>query len=508
MVDLEAPDATILLIHDDELADVREMLDELGLGFEESTPLRTSSEDYLNATIVISGPRFLLDPTQAGDPGGAVRIAIVESTSKTLRTMLSRSGIEWLVRRPFHPAALRLLLLHCIYQGPEKRSAARVSIGAAIRYQSGWSKRGALLAEISARDCRILAPRPVPVGKPLKLRLPLELAGRPPLVLDGRVVRTAKEGDGAHEVCVLFDPLGLDENLRLKELVEAHSQGPAMLEGPDQRLTRNRPRDPDASARVVRSVIHCGGREPRGEDSEKATVEASEKATAETSEEAAVEAFEKAWIEASEKAAVKTSEKAVVEASEKAAVKTSKKATVETSEEAALETSEKAAVEAFEKATVEAFEKAWVEASEKAIVETPERAAVETSEGATEERRADPRHAFHRRVIALGEQATRVLVGRDLSLRGMRVDPSPNLRLDQDLQIAIHVPGSDTPLVFDVHVDRDDGERGMVLGFRNLSRSAAAYLEDVLGELPGLQTTSSADGPGVAHVVSEIVTSD
>ena len=500
MMDLEAPDATILLIHDDELADVREMLDELGLGFEESTPLRTSSEDYRNAKIVISGPRFLLDPAQAGDPGGAVRIAIIESTSKTLRTMLSRSGIEWLVRRPFHPAALRLLLLHCIYQGPEKRSATRVSIGAAIRYQSGWSKRGALLAEISARDCRILAPRPVPVGKPLKLRLPLELAGRPPLVLDGRVVRTAKEGDGAHEVCVLFDPLGLDENRRLKELVEAHSRGPAMLEGSDQRLTRDRPRDPDASAREVRSVIHCGGREPGGEDSEKATVEASEKATVETSEEAAVEAFEKAWIEASEKAAVKTSEKAVVEASEKAAVKTSKKATVETSEEAALETSEKAAVEAFERA--------WVEASEKAIVETPERAAVETSEGATEERRADPRHAFHRRVIALGEQATRVLVGRDLSLRSMRVDPSPNLRLDQDLQIAIHVPGGDTPLVFDVHVDRDDGERGMVLGFRNLSRSAAAYLEDVLGELPGLQTTSSADGPGVAHVVSEIVTSD
>ncbi len=508
MVDLEAPDATILLIHDDELADVRETLDELGLGFKESTPLRTSSEDYLNAKIVISGPRFLLDPAQAGDPGGAVRIAIIESTSKTLRTMLSRSGIEWLVRRPFHPAALRLLLLHCIYQGPEKRSATRVSIGAAIRYQSGWSKRGALLAEISARDCRILAPRPVPVGTPLKLRLPLELAGRPPLVLDGRVVRTAKEGDGAHEVCVLFDPLGLDENLRLKELVEAHSQGPAMLEGPDQRLTRNPSRDPDASARVVRSVIHCGGREPRGEDSEKATVEASEKATAETSEEAAVEAFEKAWIEASEEAAVEASEKAAVEASEEAAVKTSKKATVETSEEAALETSEKAAVEAFEKATVEAFEKAWVEASEKAIVETPERAAVETSEGGTEERRADPRHAFHRRVIALGEQATRVLVGRDLSLRGMRVDPSPNLRLDQDLQIAIHVPGSDTPLVFDVHVDRDDGERGMVLGFRNLSRPAAAYLEDVLGELPGLQTTSSSDGPGAAHVVSEIVTSD
>ena len=107
-------------------------------------------------------------------------------------------------------------------------------------------------------------------------------------------------------------------------------------------------------------------------------------------------------------------------------------------------------------------------------------------------------------MIALGQQATRVLVGRDISARGMRVAPSPVLQLDQELQIAIHVPGNDTPLVLDVRVDRDDGERGMVLSFRDLSPTAAAYLEGVIDDLPGLEATSSLDG-SAAHVLSEIL---
>ena len=143
MVDLEAPGATMLLIHDGELADVRELLDELGLSFKESRPRTTEDDDYRVAPIVIATPQYLSSRLHAGEVGSGIRIAIIEDHAKTLLAMLTRGGVDWFVRRPFHPAALRGLLLHCIYQGPEKRSARRVSIGAAVHFQTGWRKRGA-----------------------------------------------------------------------------------------------------------------------------------------------------------------------------------------------------------------------------------------------------------------------------------------------------------------------------------------------------------------------------
>ena len=53
MVDLEAPGA-ILLVHGGELADVRELLDELGLGFAESSPRTTDLQDYRDASVVLA----------------------------------------------------------------------------------------------------------------------------------------------------------------------------------------------------------------------------------------------------------------------------------------------------------------------------------------------------------------------------------------------------------------------------------------------------------------------
>lgn len=406
MVDLEAPGA-ILLIHDGELVDVRALLDEIGLGYAESSPRTTDLRDYLAASVVLAMPQYLASRLQRGEAGTAVRIAIIEEKARTLRALLARGGVEWLVRRPFHPTALRGLLLHCIYQGPEKRKAQRVSIGAAVHFQAGWRKRGALLAEISTRDCRILASKPVDVGRRLKLRLPAELAGRRVLHLDGRVVRTSRTQDGAgsHEICILFDPLESRESQRLKDLVAAHAQGPAVLKGAAARhLDRNRKQDPAEEVRVRRSLISFGG-PARREGSDAAP-------------------------------------------------------------------------------------------------------AVDSALAAGgEERRADSRHAFRRRVIALSQEATRVLVGRDISLRGMRIDPTRTLEVGNELQIAIHVPGSETPLVLDVRVDRDDGPQGLLLHFVDLTRTAASYLEDMIGGLPGL-AASAGSGGEQAFVVSEIVEND
>jgi hypothetical protein len=132
--------------------------------------------------------------------------------------------------------------------------------------------------------------------------------------------------------------------------------------------------------------------------------------------------------------------------------------------------------------------------------------AESASEAEGEERRRASRHAYAgRRVVALGQQAARVLIGRDLSVGGMRVDRAPNLQPGQVLQLAIHVSAGETPLVVRAEIVRDDGERGFALRFCDLSNSAERYLAKMVGALPVLE-----DGGGQGHglVVSEIIDRD
>lgn len=119
------------------------------------------------------------------------------------------------------------------------------------------------------------------------------------------------------------------------------------------------------------------------------------------------------------------------------------------------------------------------------------------------DRRNAPRHAMDRRVIALGEAATRVLMGRDISLGGMRVNPNPLLVVGQDVRLAIHVRDQDLPLVVTAKVHRDDGERGIVLRFHRLEPASSRLLDRMLETLP--VTEPDGDDPDACLIVSEIL---
>jgi hypothetical protein len=118
------------------------------------------------------------------------------------------------------------------------------------------------------------------------------------------------------------------------------------------------------------------------------------------------------------------------------------------------------------------------------------------------ERRGDTRHAYPRRVIGHGSLRPLVLIGRDLSFGGMRVDPSPELPLGSGLQVALHVRAGTTPLVLRARVQRDDGERGLFLRFEDVSAAQRDYLDGMLALLPAVD----AEGRGV--VVSQLVDED
>jgi hypothetical protein len=110
-------------------------------------------------------------------------------------------------------------------------------------------------------------------------------------------------------------------------------------------------------------------------------------------------------------------------------------------------------------------------------------------------------------VIALGEESARVLLGRDLSPGGMRVEANSKLDVGAEVQIALHVCSGQDPLVVSARVERDDGPEGLVLQFLGLSGGEVSYLRDMLNCLPELTACSEGD-ENVPLVVSEILAAD
>jgi hypothetical protein len=110
-----------------------------------------------------------------------------------------------------------------------------------------------------------------------------------------------------------------------------------------------------------------------------------------------------------------------------------------------------------------------------------------------------PAPATVARRAALAEEADHVLVGRDISISGMRVDPSPLLGLGRDVRLAIHAGAGDEPLVVTAKVHRDEGEQGVVLRFHQLSESASHQLHAVIDQLPLLEP--SRDGGGIVSKI-------
>ena len=107
--------------------------------------------------------------------------------------------------------------------------------------------------------------------------------------------------------------------------------------------------------------------------------------------------------------------------------------------------------------------------------ETAEEASIWESE-----RRRGARVPYDRRIVALDEEAARVLVGRDLSRGGMRIATNPSVRIGDVLRIALHSGSQSNPVMVIAKASRDDGN-GMILTFDDLSPAQLDQLEKIIG---------------------------
>ncbi|MBW2312956.1 MAG: PilZ domain-containing protein [Deltaproteobacteria bacterium] len=349
---------SVLLLDDGELCDVRRLLDEIGVDF---VHLRGASisdglEPPRDLLLTTSRRAQTIPRATSPDGGVPVRVVVANEEAETLRERLRRDGVDFLVRRPVHSEALRLLVLRSLYRGPEKRRGIRVPFGVAVECRVGAIGTDAVLAELSTGGCRLVVPRTpqplAPVGAGLVVTIPPSEDVAEPLSLYGTVLRTHEEDSDEVSLAIGFGDL-------------------------------------DA-------------------------------------------------------------------------------------------------------------------AHEAALAQTLLRRAVGHN-GSPSERREHPRRLFDETITALNREASSALVGRDVSLGGMRVDAHPDLKLGDELVLEIYGLANSEPSEVHATVVRDDGPDGFGLRFDHVTPELARRLEELVTVLPSIEPLGDGESAAMGTVLSRII---
>jgi len=104
----------------------------------------------------------------------------------------------------------------------------------------------------------------------------------------------------------------------------------------------------------------------------------------------------------------------------------------------------------------------------------------------TRERR-DDRRQYEERLTALSDRTPHLLVARDLSAEGLRVDLLHWAEIGSELRISFPVPGAGPPIAVAARVARHDGAHGTLLRFEAIvpeQRDAIGRLLTLLHPLP------------------------
>ena len=184
---------SVLLLDDGELDDVQGILDDLGMAYGRVRGGAIARNTPAPTRLLISTPRRIdaVHMPKGGHAGsdGLTRIVVVNEDSTTLRAKLREIGFDYMVRRPVHPEALRLLILHCLYTGDERRGEPRVPVGFEVSFRTGLLPRRAALVDLSSRGCRLLSRFALEPGKRITLQIPHAIGSTEALTLRGRVIR-------------------------------------------------------------------------------------------------------------------------------------------------------------------------------------------------------------------------------------------------------------------------------------------------------------------------------
>ena len=116
------------------------------------------------------------------------------------------------------------------------------------------------------------------------------------------------------------------------------------------------------------------------------------------------------------------------------------------------------------------------------------------------DRREQPRAIYQREVTAQTAGSTLVLLARDLSQQGMRIDSQSGLRVGQMLRLTIFGGPQQRPAVVPARVTHDDGEQGMVLSFEQVAPQVQHCLDEIVTASPAIEVLTASES-GTSHMV-------
>lgn len=121
------------------------------------------------------------------------------------------------------------------------------------------------------------------------------------------------------------------------------------------------------------------------------------------------------------------------------------------------------------------------------------------------DRRGQPRGAFSGTVVATADGARRVLMGRDLSAGGMRIERLPGIDVGDHFRLALYGPSPLEPFEVSARVIRDDGDDGLALAFEDVAPAIGRALEKLIACLPDVESLEADETHGMGAVLSEIL---
>ncbi len=498
-----AQDRAVLCQRGGELAEFAPLLSELGFTVETHTGDLPGDELLVGARLVIVAGQRLAEGRAPAVQRWPRTIAVVDDGSKTLSAHLNRIGVAMVVRRPIHPRALRLLMLHELYRGPERRIRKRILIGHPIRTGVGLFKQDATLLELSRTGARISLVNPPKIGTTIQFVLGKELTNSKPIKIQAKVVRCVRpasaSGRGEGEIGLSLSDAG-DLARPIQAILDRFAGGPASI--------GTAPRSPldSPSTRITSAPVSAPASEPSSSPSSSplplpmpAATRAPQGATLPPTAESRrlPPSYQPDPFIAQSPPAL---EEPRCDGSMPA---TLAEATSSTTMFDAVETEIEILDADFE--VLETGEDSDADLDFELDLDEEFQGDAAGESMTPGDRRQSVRVPYAQRVVALGEQAARVVVGRDLCFGGMRIAANPALTVGDVLRIALHAGTETEPLVVLAGVERDDGDDGLVLAFAELTAGQRDRLEKILSASSAIQSPGDFTDEVESLVVGELL---
>jgi len=330
------------------------------------------------------------------------------------------------------------------------------------------------LVDLATGGCRLISSFELEAGKRILVTLPETLGATESITLEGRILRSSYDKrigeEGMHSAAVQFENLSSETRHELEWIIEDKVGGPPVLNPAlqsGQGAAGAKPSTPHAKPTYTlkRSEKHSPLRRMLLEK-ESPILHADPRSEGSTAP------------AASSPTSAATPEEARYPISVPVDVKMARQEKPAPAEESAART------------PVEEVEQS---------AEPPE------SSISPEDRRASPRHPYSVKVPAFGTRALRVLVGRDLSVGGMRIESNPDLEVGDRLHLAIYGDANEEPFLVWGTILRSDGRGGTAVAFDPVHPSIAKQLEALVASLPAVESLHDDEAAAMGTVLTEIV---